>query len=64
MSDHLPAVRPARILSWRQLKRGIAAMRRRARSSAAACDDASIRDVELSRWEPMFKLPNRFNRSR
>lgn len=64
MSQHLSAVRPARVLSWRQVKRGIVALRRRARSSASvAGEDGSVREVALSRWEPMFKLPNRFSRS-
>jgi len=64
MSQHLSAVRPARALSWRQVKRGIVALRRRARSSeSAACEDRSVREVALSRWEPIFKLPNRFSRS-
>ena len=62
MSQHM--ARPARVLSWRQVKRGIVALRRRARSSeSAACEDRSVREVALSRWEPIFKLPNRFSRS-
>jgi hypothetical protein len=64
MSQHLPASRPDRMLSWRQVKRGIVALRRRARTSpSVGYRDAKVRDVALSSWEPMFKLPNRFSRS-
>jgi hypothetical protein len=64
MSQHLRASRPDRMLSWRQVKRGIVALRRRARSGASVFyGEAKVRDVALSSWEPMFKLPNRFSRS-
>ena len=62
MSQHM--ARPARVRSWRQVKRGIVALRRRARSSSSAAgEDARVGDAAISRWEPMFKLPNRFTRS-
>ena len=58
------AIRPDRALRWRQLKRGIAAFRRRVPAIASpASEDAKVRDGDLSRWEPIFKLPNRFGRS-
>jgi hypothetical protein len=64
MSQHQPAVRPARALSWRKVKRSIVALRRRALlSDSVTCEDGSAREVALSRWDPMFKLPNRFSRS-
>lgn len=64
MSQHRPAIRPARALTWRQVKRGIVALRRRARSNASvAGEEANLRDDTVSRWESMFKLPNRFSRS-
>jgi hypothetical protein len=64
MSQHLSASRPDRVLSWRQVKRGIIALRRRARSGALKADaDARVQDAALSRLEPMFKLPNRFSSS-
>ena len=64
MKQHLPAVRPARVLIWRQVKRGIVALRRCARSGTSVeREDVGLSDTALSRWEPMFKLPNRVSRS-
>jgi len=64
MSQHQPVVRPAHVLSWREVKRGIVALRLREPSSpSVGHEDASEREVALSRWEAMFRLPNRFSRS-
>lgn len=48
MSQHLPAV-PARVPSSHQVKRGIVALRRRARSgSAVEREDVSLRETAFS----------------